>query len=87
MNFAKGDRVELVHTNDPYTRLEPGDQGTVYCWDAHLGHLEVAWDSGSRLSMIPSEGDRVRHAPSRLQAASPRVQDSCWSSRPPEASA
>ena len=29
MVFSLGDRVELVATNDPYTRLQPGDRGTV----------------------------------------------------------
>ena len=29
MEFTPGDRVELVATNDPYTRLRPGDRGTV----------------------------------------------------------
>jgi Domain of unknown function (DUF4314) len=24
-----GDRVELIHTSDPYTRLTPGTRGTV----------------------------------------------------------
>ncbi len=29
MTFTPGDRVELVATDDPYTRLRPGDRGTV----------------------------------------------------------
>jgi Domain of unknown function (DUF4314) len=29
MECTPGDRVELVATNDPYTRLRPGDRGTV----------------------------------------------------------
>lgn len=24
-----GKRIELIHTNDPYTDLKPGDRGTV----------------------------------------------------------
>ncbi|MFI7244835.1 hypothetical protein [Streptomyces qinglanensis] len=27
--FVNGDGVELLTTTDPYTRLSPGDQGTV----------------------------------------------------------
>lgn len=27
--YPKGTRVELVEMNDPYSRLKPGDKGTV----------------------------------------------------------
>jgi Domain of unknown function (DUF4314) len=32
--MAVGDRVELIHCSDPYTRLEPGARGTVALIDA-----------------------------------------------------
>ncbi|HEX5293939.1 MAG TPA: hypothetical protein VFX25_34115 [Streptosporangiaceae bacterium] len=44
-----GDRIAVVATDDPRTRLRPGDQGT-----------DVHWDSGSTLSMLLDDGDRVR---------------------------
>lgn len=50
--YRKGQRVKLVATDDPHTELRPGDQGTVRRWDARLGHLDVDWDSGSRLSLV-----------------------------------
>jgi len=56
MNFAEGDRIELVHTTDPYTRLEPGDLGTVRRYDPLLEYLYVDWDSGSRLTLLPDAG-------------------------------
>ncbi len=59
--FKKGERVELVRTADEYTELRPGDQGEVKRWDARLGHLDINWDSGSRLTIIPELGDEVRH--------------------------
>ena len=31
--FQRGDRVALVHTGDPHTRLRPGDEGTVTRYD------------------------------------------------------
>ena len=31
--YQPGDRVALVRTDDPDTRLRPGDQGTVTRWD------------------------------------------------------
>jgi hypothetical protein len=58
--WQRGDRVALVHTDDPDTRLRPGDQGTVTWWDPAQGQLHVRWDSGSTLSMLPGEGDQVR---------------------------
>jgi hypothetical protein len=55
-----GDRIALVATDDPDTRLRPGDQGTVTRWDPAQSQLHVNWDSGSTLSMLLDEGDRVR---------------------------
>ncbi len=50
----KGDRIELRHTGDPYTDLEAGAKGTVTGIDA-LGTIQVKWDSGSTLGMVPGE--------------------------------
>jgi hypothetical protein len=58
--FERGDRVALEHTDDPHTRLRPGDEGTVTRYAPGLGQLDVNWDSGSTLSMLLDEGDRVR---------------------------
>ena len=58
--FMRGDRVALEHTDDPDTRLRPGDEGTVTRYTPGLGQLDVHWDSGSTLSMLLGEGDRVR---------------------------
>ncbi len=58
--FERGDRIALVHTDDPDTRLRPGDEGTVTRYDPKLAQLSVSWDSGSTLSMLLNEGDRVR---------------------------
>ena len=58
--FERGDRVALEHTDDPDTRLRPGDEGTVTRYAPGLGQLDVHWDSGSTLSMLLDEGDRVR---------------------------
>jgi hypothetical protein len=50
--FNIGDRIELVYTEDPYTELLPGDQGTVRGVD-DIGNILIQWDNGSTLSMIP----------------------------------
>lgn len=44
----KGARVELVSMDDPYTKLQPGDQGTVIAVD-DIGTVHIAWDNGSSL--------------------------------------
>lgn len=49
-----GDRVELLYTSDPYTRLEPGARGTVSGVDA-FGTVHVRWDGGSSLGLVPGE--------------------------------
>jgi hypothetical protein len=61
MAFRPGDRVELVATNDPYTSLRPGDRGTVTgTRDFPERVIDVRWDMGSSLSVLPAAGDRIR---------------------------
>ena len=55
MDFSRqGDRVELVSTSDPHTKLKGGDQGTYVGMDDMRQHM-ISWDNGSSLSMIPGE--------------------------------
>jgi len=58
--FERGDRVALEFTDDPHTRLRPGDEGTVTRYAPKLRQLDVNWDSGSTLAMLVNDGDRVR---------------------------
>lgn len=51
---APGDRIRLVSCTDQYTKLVPGDEGVVKFIDS-LGTVHVAWDTGSRLGLIPGE--------------------------------
>ena len=54
----QGDRVRLVRCADPYTSLRPGDEGTVVRYgERPEPHLDVDWDSGSGLRLLPDEGD------------------------------
>ncbi|MFJ6199144.1 DUF4314 domain-containing protein [Micromonospora sp. NPDC092111] len=62
-DYRRGDRVVLEHSSDPYTRLRPGDEGTVRRYDPDQRVLDVDWDGGSRLSMVLDAGDRVRRIP------------------------
>ena len=59
-SYQPGDRVILIATTDPYTRLTPGTRGTVTGRDDLHGHIHIAWDDGSTLSMLPAEGDQIR---------------------------
>jgi signal recognition particle receptor subunit beta len=54
-----GERVQLIHTSDPYTNIAPGTRGTVTLVD-DFGTIHVAWDSGHRLGMIPGQDRFVR---------------------------
>lgn len=56
--YPKGTRVELVHMDDPYTKLQPGDQGTVNHVD-DIGTIFVRWDIGSGLGVAYGE-DRIK---------------------------
>ena len=56
--YPSGIRVELVRMEDPYTRLQPGDPGSVSFVD-DTGTIFVNWDSGSRLGVVFGE-DEIR---------------------------
>jgi len=49
--YPKGARVELVKMKDPYTKLKPGDKGTVEFIDDASG-IHIRWDSGEGLAAI-----------------------------------
>lgn len=56
--YPDGCRVELISMDDPYTRLTPGDAGTV-CFTDDTGTIFVDWDSGSSLGIVYGV-DRIR---------------------------
>lgn len=49
--YPAGCRVELVRLDDPYSKLTPGERGTVETVD-DTGTVFVKWDSGSTLGVI-----------------------------------
>jgi len=61
--YQRGDRVILIATADPHTRLTPGSLGTVTGTDPRHGQIHVTWDDGSSLAMLPGDGDQI--APAR----------------------
>ena len=52
--YPIGTRVELVSMNDPFTKLMPGEQGTVHFVD-DIGTVFVNWDCGSGLGVAYGE--------------------------------
>jgi hypothetical protein len=51
-NPLAGRRVRLLFTSDPYTRRQPGAEGTVRMVDS-LGTVFVSWDDGGVLGLVP----------------------------------
>ena len=49
--YPHGTRVELVSMNDTYSKLKPGDKGTVDFVD-DTGTIFCAWDKGSTLGVV-----------------------------------
>lgn len=47
-----GRRVRLLHLEDPYSNLQPGDVGTVRLVDS-MGTIHIQWDKGSNLGLVP----------------------------------
>jgi fructose-1,6-bisphosphatase len=49
-----GDRIELDFINDSWTRLKPGDRGTVVKIESESDEtlVWVQWDNGERLALL-----------------------------------
>ena len=54
--YKPGARVMLLRMNDPYTKLQRGDRGTVICVD-DIGTIHVAWDRGGTLGVAFGEDE------------------------------
>lgn len=52
--FPPGTRVELVHMDDPYTKIPKGTHGTVMDVD-DIGTIHVSWDGYCRLGVVYEE--------------------------------
>jgi hypothetical protein len=65
-----GDRVRLQRCTDQYTRLEPGEEGTVTFIDA-LGTVSVDWDSGSKLGLVRGEDSWIVLRPDSQESENP----------------
>ena len=54
--YKKGLRVALVSMDDPYSKLKPGDKGTIDHVD-DAGGIHINWDKGERLAAIWGEDE------------------------------
>lgn len=63
-DLRPGERVEISRTIDPFTRLRPGDRGTLATDGPGMAH--GAWDSGSRLAMVLRGHDVFRRVGATL---------------------
>ena len=52
--YPAGTRVALVSMDDPYTKIQPGEQGSVISVD-DIGTIHIQWDSGSTLGAVYGE--------------------------------
>lgn len=61
--YPAGTRVKLVKMDDPYTRMKPGELGTVRFID-DTGTIHVGWDCGSSLGIVYGEDEceKVKNA-------------------------
>ena len=48
-----GSKVQLISTDDPYTKLKPGDIGIITHIDDN-GTVSADWENGSALGLIPN---------------------------------
>ena len=49
--YPAGTQVELIHMDDPYTKIPVGTLGTVTSVD-DIGTIRVRWDNGSTLGIV-----------------------------------
>jgi Domain of unknown function (DUF4314) len=57
-----GKRIELLHIDNPYSDLKPGDRGTVVdvselSYEDRPSKVWVLWDSSSRLTILEGHDD------------------------------
>jgi len=47
-----GDRIELIETDDTWTRLQKGSKGTVSKIEEDQDLIWVNWDNGEKLALL-----------------------------------
>ena len=52
MNVKVGDKIELIQTDDTFTKLEKGSKGTVVEIEEDQELIWVKWDNGEKLALL-----------------------------------
>ena len=47
-----GDRIELIETNDSWTKLEKGSKGTITKIEKDQELIWIKWDNGEKLAIL-----------------------------------
>lgn len=63
--YPIGSRIKLIKMDDPFSKLEKSDEGTVMFIDDML-NIHVKWDRGSSLALLP-EVDLFEAVPENSQ--------------------
>ena len=50
--FKVGDRVELIETNDTWSKIEKGSKGTISKIDIDQELIWIDWDNGEKLALL-----------------------------------
>ena len=51
-NLQVGDRIELIETNDTWSKIEKGSKGTITKIDAEQELIWIDWDNGEKLALL-----------------------------------
>lgn len=63
--YPEGTRLSLISMEDPYSKLVPGDRGTVRYVDDG-GTIHMRWDKGSSLGLVYGEDSFRKLNPEEL---------------------
>lgn len=66
--YPQGTRVVVLDMDDPYSPIPIGTKGTVMAVD-DLGQIQVQWDNGSTLALIPGVDQFAKDARHENQEA------------------
>ena len=63
--YPEGTRLSLISMDDPYSKLIPGDRGTVKHIDDG-GTIHMSWDKGGSLGLVYGEDSFRKLTPEEL---------------------
>ena len=73
-DYPEGTRLFLISMDDPYSKLEYGDRGTVKHVDDG-GTIHMRWDKGGSLGLVYGEDSFRKLTPEQLEHEKKNAQD------------